>query len=105
MTDVTARVLNPPNVKYGGTGAAGLMRPAGGAWNLRGKKFIGSGAALKSWAVVSFDHYTDEARLRPFLSQLIQTLQGSGIAVLNTNPPIFGPVSRHLQMIHSNFSD
>lgn len=95
MTDVTARVLNPPSLKYAGSGSAALQRPAGGAWNLRGKKFIGTGEGLKSWAVVSFDRYTDEVALRPFVEQLIKTLQGSGIPVPNTTPPIFGPVSRH----------
>jgi eukaryotic translation initiation factor 2C len=47
FTEVSARVLNPPQIAYAG-GARGVVKPAGGAWNLRGKKFFKAGQPLKA---------------------------------------------------------
>jgi eukaryotic translation initiation factor 2C len=60
MTEVPARVLNPPQITYAG-GARGLVRPAGGAWNLRGKKFFKAGKPL---AVSGVSYCCTEARRR-----------------------------------------
>lgn len=63
MTEVPARVLNPPQITYAG-GPRGLVRPAGGAWNLRGKKFFKAGKPL---AVSDVSLWGTEARPRSFM--------------------------------------
>jgi len=45
FTEVPARVLNAPQIAYAG-GPRGITKPAGGAWNLRGKKFFKAGKPL-----------------------------------------------------------
>ncbi|KAF9472086.1 argonaute-like protein [Pholiota conissans] len=50
---VTARVMDPPNVKYSGTGRQASVTPRNGAWNMVDKKFINS-STIKAWMVLIF---------------------------------------------------
>ena len=92
FTEVGARVLNPPQIAYAG-GPRGLVKPAGGAWNLRGKKFFKSGKPLTSWAVVSFDRFFDVKAMQGFVTYLVQTMKMFGTNVVNDKPPCFGPIN------------
>ncbi|OCF32605.1 argonaute [Kwoniella heveanensis BCC8398] len=54
MMSIPARVLNPPNIFYGGSKS---IRANFGSWNMKGIKFTKPGRPLKSWSIVSFDQY------------------------------------------------
>jgi eukaryotic translation initiation factor 2C len=48
-----ARIINPPELKYGQGSKQATVRPVGGAWNLVDKKFT-KPMSLGSWIVVIF---------------------------------------------------
>lgn len=52
LTMIDARVLNPPQIQYGGPGAQGIVRPNMGSWNLRGKK-VRAKRLIKTWRQIS----------------------------------------------------
>lgn len=91
MVSLTARVLNPPQVQYRGQGSIGLVRPNGGTWNLRGKRFFSNSKPLKSWAILSFDRWTDHAVMSKFATMLVSVLKSHGCDVPNGQPPCLGP--------------
>ncbi|KAF9261759.1 Piwi-domain-containing protein [Marasmius fiardii PR-910] len=59
---VDARVLRPPTLTYG-EGLKGVVNPAGGQWNMMGKKFFKPVTTLKCWMMVIYEsrnRFTDE---------------------------------------------
>ncbi|WWC67948.1 uncharacterized protein I206_101867 [Kwoniella pini CBS 10737] len=86
MMKIPARVLNPPNVLYGGNKS---MRANFGSWNLKNVKFTKPGKPLKSWSVVSFDERCGEADLQKFVTFLVDQLAAYGCVVENRQPDCF----------------
>ncbi|KAJ9102416.1 hypothetical protein QFC21_002816 [Naganishia friedmannii] len=97
LAEVQARVLPTPNVQYAGQGQQGMMRPAFGSWNLKGKKFCQPGAPLTAWSVVSFERNMGPAEMRPFIQFFTRGLAAAGITVATQQPPLIGPVNPALQ--------
>lgn len=93
MAEIQARVLPPPNVVYAGGGPASIMRPNGGAWNLRGKRFYQAGAPLTAWSVISFDRNVTTQDLQGFIGFFTRALTTAGVKVNNDRPPLFGPIN------------
>ena len=84
MSKVNARVLQPPEIIYGGQkrmranfGQVAPIQPDSIAegvlsgWNLKGIRFTKPGRPLKSWSVVSFDRNCGPRELREFSSVLV----------------------------------
>ncbi|KAJ9121617.1 hypothetical protein QFC22_002237 [Naganishia vaughanmartiniae] len=97
LTQVQARVLPTPNVQYAGQGQQGMMRPAFGSWNLKGKKFCQPGTPLTAWSVVSFDRNMGPAEMRPFIQYFTKALVIAGVRVNTQQPPLIGPVNPAFQ--------
>ncbi|BEI91628.1 uncharacterized protein CcaverHIS019_0404480 [Cutaneotrichosporon cavernicola] len=90
MVQLDARVLNPPEVKYGGHRT---MRPQAGSWNLRNLTFFREGLRpLTNWAVVSFERYTDEDTMKRWVMFLVQRLRQLGVKVDNPTPKLIPPL-------------
>ncbi|CAD6584810.1 MAG: hypothetical protein TREMPRED_003962 [Tremellales sp. Tagirdzhanova-0007] len=85
MSQVKARVINPPDVMYGANKTA---RANFGGWNLKGLRFTKPGRPLKSWAVLSFDRMCTVQDLQKFLSYFIPVLNQSGCPVENNRPDL-----------------
>ncbi|KAG6902071.1 hypothetical protein C0995_004769 [Termitomyces sp. Mi166 len=62
---ITARVLQPPNLKYGQGSKQPTIRPRDGAWNMMDKKFY-KPADIRTWVVVS---YESQRRFSPEVAQ------------------------------------
>jgi eukaryotic translation initiation factor 2C len=93
MAEIQARVLPPPNVHYAGAPPHSVMRPNGGAWNLRGKRFYQAGAPLTAWSVISFDRNVTTQDLQGFIGFFTRALTTAGVKVANERPPLFGPIN------------
>lgn len=80
MTVTQARLLQPPEVQYGGTGPTSKVSPGtSGRWDLRGKKFLLSNPdPLKSWGVCVVGGCVPKATVDNFLAVLVQTYIGHG---------------------------
>lgn len=106
MLEVDARLLPPPQVLYAnGKGA----EVADGNWNLRGKRvrpsqterhpcahsslqFVKNGPRpLQSWAMVSFDKYTNFDDMKRYITYLVGTMQAHGVVVQLPTPPLIPP--------------
>ncbi|WVF69797.1 hypothetical protein IAT40_004576 [Kwoniella sp. CBS 6097] len=83
MMSIPARVLNPPNILYGGNKS---IRANSGSWNMKGIKFTKAGRPLKSWAIVSFDQYCTVGDLEKFSRFFIDQLTLYGCPVENKKP-------------------
>ncbi|WWC59473.1 uncharacterized protein I303_102029 [Kwoniella dejecticola CBS 10117] len=83
MMEMGARVLNPPNILYGGNKT---LRANFGAWNLKAVKFTKPGMALKSWSVISFDERCGVPDLQKFITFFVGQLNAYGCTVENRQP-------------------
>eukprot|EP01101_Sappina_pedata_P009904 TRINITY_DN6111_c0_g1_i1.p1 TRINITY_DN6111_c0_g1~~TRINITY_DN6111_c0_g1_i1.p1 ORF type:complete len:597 (-),score=157.57 TRINITY_DN6111_c0_g1_i1:29-1636(-) len=91
MTEIQARVLDPPRLKYGASSKQAELVPANGQWNAIDKAYF-KGAILSCWAVVLF-FSNDRNRLDPrqyenFQLELKKSLSSVGVVV----DPKFKPV-------------
>ncbi|WWC86900.1 uncharacterized protein L201_001779 [Kwoniella dendrophila CBS 6074] len=84
MMKVEARILEPPAIQYKGK----MMRPANGAWNLVGNKFVHSNRPLKAWSIVCFDRFLQLDNLKSIVTQLVNSLTKNDCLVPNRQPPI-----------------
>jgi eukaryotic translation initiation factor 2C len=46
---------------------------------------------LTSWAVISYDKYTDSDDMKRYVTYLVDTLKSHGVQVDNPRPPLVGP--------------
>ncbi|KAJ9098336.1 hypothetical protein QFC19_006460 [Naganishia cerealis] len=97
LAEVQARVLPAPTVRYAGDGQQGIMRPAFGAWNLKGKRFFQPGAPLAAWSVVSFDRNVGPNEMKGFIQFFVRALGVAGVKVNTAQPPLIGPVNPSYQ--------
>lgn len=58
---VKARVLDPPQLVYAGTGPQGQIMPRDGGWDIRGKKSTAAGV-VERWVVIVFDSEQGQGR-------------------------------------------
>jgi eukaryotic translation initiation factor 2C len=105
LIKVSARVLDPPRVLYGGGYDA---RPENGNWRLNKQRvscrrlmdlstpadnqFFRSERPLKAWAFISFDKFCDQDNMRRYIHFLCGTLEVHGVPVENKRPECFGPI-------------
>lgn len=80
---VPGRVLNSPDVKYGGNG---MVRPTSGSWNMSSMKFsAASQLAFWTFLWLSYpggrDPWKDNAALKPTVDAFTDTLRQTGINV------------------------
>lgn len=54
MIELTARVLDPPTLKYGQGSKRATVRPANGSWNMADKKFFRP-SVIKKWVIVVYE--------------------------------------------------
>lgn len=82
---VPGRVLNSPEVKYGGNG---MVRPTSGSWNMSSMKFsVASQLTFWTFLWLSYpggrDPWKDNAALKPTVDAFTDTLRQTGINVNN----------------------
>ncbi|RCH92328.1 Eukaryotic translation initiation factor 2C [Rhizopus azygosporus] len=87
MAVINARVLPTPKISYHPSSQEATFAPAGGAWNLRGKK-VAQGANLGSWSVVNFAGNVPPPAINNFIRELCRTFIDTGLNVVNRQPPI-----------------
>ncbi|KAG0206269.1 hypothetical protein BGX28_002266 [Mortierella sp. GBA30] len=87
MANVPARVLPSPTIEFSNNVRE---QPKQGSWQINQRSQFRVGARLESWAVVVFDGEwrVDQRRVEDFIRRLVQVLQGSGMNVTYTRPPI-----------------
>lgn len=98
---VQGRVLQPPDIKYGGGGRP--VQARNGSWNLAGQKFCQSGRELSTWAVVNFSNVAEQV-IQAFVSQQVMALRQLGVRVVNDRPVIRTGV-RDLGRIQSTMNE
>ncbi|OEL33433.1 Protein argonaute MEL1, partial [Dichanthelium oligosanthes] len=85
MTNVQARVLPPPTLKYHGSGREKTVAPSIGQWNMINKK-MANGGTVNSWTCLSFSrmprHFVDG-----ICNDLVQMCNSIGM-VFNPKPVI-----------------
>jgi len=86
---VPARILEPPNLKYGRGSKQPNIKPDNGAWNMRDKKFY-KPAAIKGWVMVIFERQVrfNEQAGRAVAKALSEACVSVGITGLDPNPTI-----------------
>nr|XP_031860632.1 uncharacterized protein CI109_003963 [Kwoniella shandongensis]KAA5527704.1 hypothetical protein CI109_003963 [Kwoniella shandongensis] len=84
MMSIPARVLQPPNVLYGGGKS---VRANFGSWNTKGVKFTKPGRPLKHWAILSFDQRCPVEDCEKFGKVMTSYLLQYGCPVDNKQPP------------------
>jgi eukaryotic translation initiation factor 2C len=89
MIEVTARVLDPPTLKYGPGSKQATIRPAHGAWNMADKKFFRP-SVIKKWVIVV---YESERRFnqdvaRQMAINFVSGARAVGMTVQDSEPPI-----------------
>ncbi|KAK0210005.1 argonaute-like protein [Desarmillaria ectypa] len=87
---VPARVLNPPELRYGLGSKQATVRPRDGAWNLVDKKFF-KPMSLGHWIVVIFmpQNRFSQNEANRTISGLIQGCEAAGMPVPDKQPLFF----------------
>ncbi|KAI0921048.1 hypothetical protein AcV5_001233 [Taiwanofungus camphoratus] len=83
----TARVLNPPTLKYGPGSKQATIVPRDGAWNMIDKRFF-KPAVIERWAVVIYERpqrFRDD-NVQDMIQGLISACNGVGIVVKERDP-------------------
>lgn len=82
---VTARVLLPPTLRYGGSQAT--IKPANGLWNMRDKKFY-KPETIRKWGIVIFENerFFNKDAVNNVINGFIQGAQGVGIQIVDKSP-------------------
>ncbi|EIW82123.1 argonaute-like protein [Coniophora puteana RWD-64-598 SS2] len=86
---LNARVLRPPNLKYGTNSRQPTITPREGAWNMVDKRFHRP-SVIDKWAVVIYERQTrfNEQAARDMVRDLVKSCQDVGIQVHDQNPII-----------------
>ncbi|KAG6899902.1 hypothetical protein C0993_005481, partial [Termitomyces sp. T159_Od127] len=86
---ITARVLQPPKLKYGPGSKQPTIQPRDGAWNMMDKKFF-KPADIKTWVVVSYEsqrRFSPDAA-REMVAGLVNACGTVGMRVRDAQPII-----------------
>lgn len=96
LTSIDARVLQPPNLKYYGSGAGSEVEPSVGQWNMINLKMI-NGGTVNYWAIVNFSRQRPDAVER-FWKGIVSMCQNKGI-VFNPQPliPMFSAPPHNIE--------
>ncbi|KAJ3085870.1 hypothetical protein HK102_013731 [Quaeritorhiza haematococci] len=91
---IPARILQPPEVKYGGDRFADVENGAleKGSWNLKGRRFF-LPVTITHWSILDFAHLTDYD-LTKFVSTLVDVMKKHGITVMDPQPKFIRSTSR-----------
>jgi len=85
---LSARVLNPPKLKYGPGSKQPTIAPFNGQWNMVDKKFV-KPSVIHNWVVVIYER---EARFERFVQDMVKGFvdgcKSVGIQIRNENPVI-----------------
>ena len=89
LVEVEGRVLAPPSVQYGDSGATTTVQPKLGAWNMR-NTHLHTPVPLRSWAVVNLGKSQDH-QVHRFVELLVRVMSEMGILIepQAQRPPIF----------------
>ncbi|KAG6896605.1 hypothetical protein C0992_007128 [Termitomyces sp. T32_za158] len=86
---ITARVLQPPKLKYGPGSKQPTIQPRDGAWNMIDKKFF-KPADIRTWVVVSYEsqrRFTPDAA-RDMVGGLVNACGTVGMRIRDAQPVI-----------------
>ncbi|EJF60851.1 Piwi-domain-containing protein [Dichomitus squalens LYAD-421 SS1] len=86
----SARVLDPPTLKYGQGSRQPTITPRDGAWNMVDKKFYRP-ATIKRWVVVVYEREQqfNMGTARAMVRNLLDALVAAGMVVNDNDPVIF----------------
>ncbi|KAJ7525538.1 hypothetical protein O6H91_17G055500 [Diphasiastrum complanatum] len=84
MTEVQARILNPPKLRYGGE-KQNQVTPAKGQWNLMKSTFV-EGARIENWALLDFSN-AQQFKVQEFVINLTKRCADLGL-VMNHKPTV-----------------
>ncbi|KAF7295912.1 Argonaute-like protein [Mycena chlorophos] len=82
-----ARVLNPPRLKYGGTGPKAIVEPRTGTWNMADKRFI-EPAEITTWVLAILDARFPDQAVNAVATDLVRGCQSTGMTVKDPIPVI-----------------
>ncbi|THU91323.1 argonaute-like protein [Dendrothele bispora CBS 962.96] len=84
---VDARIINPPQLKYGRGSKQPMILPKFGAWNMMDKKFVNP-TAIDRWAVVVFEssRRVPEPKVREMIRDYISACNTVGVTVAERDP-------------------
>ncbi|CAL1404119.1 unnamed protein product [Linum trigynum] len=93
---IEARVLNPPMLKYHGSGREASVSPQMGQWNMINKKMV-NGGTVDYWTCLNFSSFNNDFPI-DFCGQLIDMCISKGM-VFNKNPlvPIRSERPQHIE--------
>ncbi|XP_031122970.1 protein argonaute 5-like [Ipomoea triloba] len=99
LTQIDARVLPPPRIKYHESGRESLVDPRVGVWNMINKKMVDA-ARVEFWACVNFSRCKDPDR---FCGELLEMCCSKG---MDFNPSPLVPIhSFHPSKIEKTLID
>nr|GMD22736.1 protein argonaute 5 [Ipomoea batatas] len=99
LTQIDARVLPPPRIKYHESGRESLVDPRVGVWNMINKKMVDA-AKVEFWACVNFSRCRDPDR---FCGELLEMCCSKG---MDFNPSPLVPIhSFHPSKIEKTLID
>ncbi|KAJ7578988.1 argonaute-like protein [Mycena floridula] len=81
-TQIEARVLRPPTLRYGGT-VQPTIEPKNGAWNMVDKQLYRPTTQLGAWVLAIFDPGFRPQTVNGFVTQFVKILATTGINVPN----------------------
>ncbi|OLY85592.1 Protein argonaute-3 [Smittium mucronatum] len=108
LIQLKARLLPTPELHYSDLSRESVVRPNGGAWNMR-DKIVWKGTSLNVWGVAVFmdSHKARPNQIQDFIRTLVNTCKNTGLNIANTRPLIqyISPMGNISQPLASFFKE